>query len=81
MMLCSDCGADLHRVEVGAPCPGCGGMSRSATAPTGVATVGAMAGEVGLTVTKGDHRPWTEKWRYVLQCREAIAETTRERAT
>jgi hypothetical protein len=33
MMTCSDCGADLDRVPVGAPCPNCESVRRDATVP------------------------------------------------
>jgi hypothetical protein len=67
MMFCPDCGMNLDEVEVGAPCPGCGGGRRSAIAHAETASVKVMAGEVSLKVTKGDDRPWEEKWLEVLK--------------
>ena len=33
------------------------------------------ANQVGTKITKGDHRPWTEKWWTVRQCLDTLRET------
>jgi hypothetical protein len=73
MMYCAECDENLDDVPVDSPCPSCGSARRSAKT-TGLLTVGviAMAGEVGLKVTRGSQRPWTDKWFAVLHCLEQL---------
>jgi hypothetical protein len=68
VMFCPDCKHNLDDVPVGDPCPGCGGDRRSAIAMPETIHTRVSIGEVSLRVTKGDARPWIEKWRRVLQC-------------
>ncbi len=71
-MYCPDCKANLDDVNAGEPCPRCGGRRTSATAAVESIGVVAAVGEVSLMVTRGDRRPWTEKWRVVLHCLEEL---------
>jgi hypothetical protein len=73
-MFCPDCNTNLDDVPGDAACPGCGGQARSAVAQAGTAGVVAMAGGLSTTITRGDHRPWTEKWLTVLNCLDKLAE-------
>jgi hypothetical protein len=71
-MFCPDCDANLDDVPVGDPCPACGGARRSAIAYTETARAVATVGEVSLKITRGDHRPWTEKWLTILGCLDSL---------
>lgn len=71
-MFCMDCNADLDVVAVGDPCPTCGGTRRSAIVTPQTAAVRVTVSEPTISVTRGDHRPWFEKWREVLRARDQI---------
>jgi hypothetical protein len=72
VMFCPACNSNLDDVPTGTPCPQCGGTDRSATAFAEAAGAVVAVGEVSLLLTKGDHRPWQEKWRKVLQRLNAL---------
>ncbi len=71
-MWCPDCKASLDEVAVSDPCPACGGRIRSANAAVETIGVVAAVGEVSLKVTRGDDRPWTQKWLAVIHSLDAL---------
>jgi len=71
-MFCPDCQADLDSVAAGDPCPQCGGSRRSAVARVETIGVATAVGEVSLRITRGDRRPWTEKWQAILHSQKAL---------
>jgi len=75
MMFCPDCDTNLDEVEVGNPCPGCSGMRREAIVSPKSVPMRVDVPEVGVKVTRGDLRPWTEKWQIVRHYRDALAAT------
>jgi hypothetical protein len=72
-MFCPDCDANLDAVPVGDPCPACRGTRRSAIVTPQTAAVSVTVPEPTISVTRGDDRPWLEKWREVLRARDQIA--------
>jgi hypothetical protein len=50
-------------------------LSRPANVAVQAIGVVTPVGELSLKVTKGDHRPWTEKWLTVLHCFDALRAT------
>jgi hypothetical protein len=58
MLTCPDCQESFA-------CPACSGGPESGAsgAAASTATVTATAGAVGITIRRGDRRPWEEKWQ------------------
>ncbi len=66
MMSCADCGENLDEVSPGQPCPTCGGTRRTAVVNARPIDTVAITESVSFVITKGDDRPWTEKWQLML---------------
>jgi hypothetical protein len=73
MMTCPDCGRNLDDVPVGDLCPSCGGNRRAAVVSPAPVEVVTTVESVSYKITKGDNRPWTEKWRLMLHHRDSLA--------
>jgi len=72
MMFCPDCQTDLDDVPLGVACPGCGGQKRSALAQAEAAVVFVGSAAGSFSITRDDHRPWTEQWQTILHCLEEL---------
>ena len=59
---------------MGAPCPASGGRRRAANVAVETARAVVSVGEVSLKVTRGDQRPWTEKWLAVRHLLGALSD-------
>jgi len=54
---------------------GGGGRKRSANVAVEISGTVTPVGELSLKITRGDHRPWTERWLTVLHRRDALRAT------
>ena len=73
-MFCPDCDANLDAVPVDEVCPNCGGRRRSAVATPEAVSVVAITEEVIVKVSRGDLRPWVEKWQALVHLSDRLAE-------
>lgn len=78
MPYCPNCFRTLDDVPQGQPCPGCGGAERCVPLAAKLEATSTMTASIEMKLTKGDFRPWIEKWLMIEHALSALEDSYRD---